>query len=59
MKEGLIPKMPLASFLYALVGMTQMPFVIAKESVLALDYDMLSEDAIERHADAVIALILN
>jgi len=58
MEDGVIPRMPMASFIYALVGMTQIPFVLAKESLLALDYDLMSEQAIERHADAVIALVL-
>lgn len=59
MAQGLLPQMPMASFVYALVGMTQLPFVLAKESVLAFNYDMLSEQAIERHAEAVIALVLS
>jgi AcrR family transcriptional regulator len=58
MEHGLVPRMPPASFLYALVGMTQLPFVLAKEATLALNYDMMSEQAIERHAEAVIALVL-
>jgi TetR/AcrR family transcriptional regulator len=58
MAEGLVPPMPAASFLYALVGMTQLPFVLAKEAALTLNYDMMSEQAIERHAEAVIALVL-
>lgn len=58
MKEGLVPKMPVASFIYASVGMTQLPFVLAKESLLAFNYDFMTEQAIERHADAVLALLL-
>lgn len=57
MEEGLIPQMPAASLLYAFVGMAQLPFVLAKESMLALDYDFMTEQAIERHAEAVLALL--
>jgi AcrR family transcriptional regulator len=58
MQEGLVPRMPVASFIYASVGMTQLPFVLAKESLLAFKYDFMTEQAIERHADAVLALLL-
>lgn len=54
---GLLPQMPYASYAYALVGMAQMPFVLAREAGLALQYDFLSEDAINRHADAVYEII--
>lgn len=51
--HGILPDIPLASYLYAYVGMIQMPFVLAKEAQVALNYDFLNDAAIERHADAV------
>lgn len=57
MEKGIIPEMPVASFVYALVGMIQLPFVLAKESILALKYDFMTEQAIEQHAQAVLALL--
>lgn len=56
---GLLPPMPYPSYIYALVGMAQLPFVLAREASLALQYDFLSEDAINRHADAVYEIMLN
>lgn len=52
-RHGTLPDIPFASYIYAYVGMIQMPFVLAKEARVALDYDFLSDAAIERHADAV------
>lgn len=57
--EGIVPRVPLASFIYAYVGMLQLPFVLAKEAQRALSYDFMSEKAIEAHADAVVALLLS
>lgn len=51
--HGILPDIPFASYLYAYVGMTQMPFVLAQEAQVAMNYDFLSDAAIERHADAV------
>ena len=56
---GLLPPMPYPSYIYALVGMAQLPFVLAREANLALQYDFLSEEAINRHADAVYEIMLN
>lgn len=56
---GLLPPMPYPSYIYALVGMAQLPFVLAREARLALDYDFLSDEAINRHADAVYEIMLN
>lgn len=58
MEEGLVPRMPVVSFIYASVGMMQLPFVLAKESMLTFKYDFMTEQAIERHAEAVLALLL-
>lgn len=58
MEAGIVPKVPILSFLYAYVGMMQLPFVLANEAKLAANYDFLSEEAIESHAEAVIALLM-
>ncbi len=58
MQEGILPRVPPASLLYAIVGMAQLPFVLAREAQVALDYDFTQEAAIERHADAILALLL-
>lgn len=55
---GLMPPMHYASYIYALVGMAQLPFVLAREASQALKYDFLSEEAINRHADAVCEIML-
>lgn len=52
-KHGILPDIPFASYIYAFVGMTQLPFILAQEAKVAMDYDFLSEAAIERHADAI------
>lgn len=59
LSAGLLPQMPYPSYIYALVGMAQLPFVLASEARLALQYDFLSEEAINRHADAVYEIMLN
>ena len=58
MENGILPEMPLTSLFYALVGMIQLPFVLEKEAKSALDYDFMREEAIERHADTVLALLM-
>jgi AcrR family transcriptional regulator len=58
MQAGTLPEVPPASLLYAIVGMAQLPFVLAREAQVALDYDFTQEAAIERHADAILALLL-
>ncbi|MCB2066558.1 MAG: TetR/AcrR family transcriptional regulator [Erythrobacter sp.] len=58
MDEGVIARMPVISFLYNLVAMLQMPFVLAKEAEIAVRYDALSDEAIERQAEAVLTLTL-
>lgn len=55
-KHGILPDIPFASYIYAFVGMTQLPFILAQEAKVAMDYDFLSEEAIERHADAVFSI---
>lgn len=58
MQAGILPEVPPASLLYAIVGMAQLPFVLAREAQGALGYDFTQEEAIERHADAILALLL-
>ena len=58
-RTGLLPSMPYPSYIYALVGMAQLPFVLAREASLALQYDFLSEEAINRHADAVYEIMVS
>lgn len=52
----ILPPIPFATYLYAYVGMAQLPFVLAKEAKVALDYDFLTDEAIDRHADAIFDL---
>lgn len=58
MDAGITPRMPFESLLYAYVGMIQMPFVLAREAELVGNYDFTSDEAIERHAAAVLALLM-
>ena len=52
----ILPPIPFATYLYAYVGMAQLPFVLAKEAKVALDYDFLTDEAIDRHADAMFQI---
>lgn len=54
----IVPAMPLPSLFYAMVGMIQLPFVLEREAKLAMGYDFMSDEAIERHADAVLDLLM-
>ncbi|WP_206239148.1 TetR/AcrR family transcriptional regulator [Novosphingobium terrae] len=58
MEAGILPAVPPESLLYAIVGMAQLPFVLAREAQGALNYDFTQEAAIERHADAILTLLL-
>lgn len=58
MDAGVIRRMPIESYVYALVGALQMPFVLATEAVLAMGYDFMSERAIHQHAETVLAMIM-
>ena len=44
------------SFIYMLAGACQNMFALAPEVQYVLDYDALSDEAIEAHADAVVAI---
>jgi AcrR family transcriptional regulator len=57
MATGALPAVQLESLHYAIVGMAQLPFVLAREAQGAFGYDFTSEEAIERHADAILALL--
>ncbi len=49
---------PLPSVMYAVVGMVQLPFLLEKEAIVSTGYDFMTDEAIERHADTVIALLV-
>jgi hypothetical protein len=36
--------------------MAQLPFVLAKEAKVALDYDFQTDEAIHQHADAIFQI---
>ena len=57
MQSGALPPMQLESLHYAIVGMAQLPFVLAREAQGCFGYDFAQEQAIERHADALLALL--
>ncbi len=57
MERGDIPRMSPVAFLYALVGMCQLPFVIAREAEAALGIDITDEAAVEAHTEAVFQLL--
>ena len=56
---GILPTIPFASYVYAYVGMIQLPFVLAREAKVAMDYDFLDPAAVDRHADAVCNIWLS
>jgi AcrR family transcriptional regulator len=58
MARGALPRVQLESLHYAIVGMAQLPFVLAREAQVAFGYDFAAQQAIERHADAILALLL-
>ena len=58
-EKGIFPKhAPVASILYIITGAAQNIFALAEECRLSLDYDPLSEAAIEAHANAVIDMLV-
>ena len=59
MDEGVIRKVPIESYIYGVVGMIQVPFILAEEARLAMDYDFTTDEAIERHTEAVLKLIID
>jgi AcrR family transcriptional regulator len=58
MESGALPRMQPESLHYAIVGMAQLPFVLASEARIIFGYDFTDDAAIERHADAILALLL-
>lgn len=52
----ILPPISFASYIYAYVGMAQLPFVLAKEAKVALDYDFQTDEAIHQHADAIFQI---
>lgn len=57
MKNGVLARLPVPSLLYALAGMVQFPFMLQKEAQLAMGYDFMSDEAVDAHADTVLALL--
>ena len=57
MQAGSLPRVSLVSLHYAIVGMAQLPFVLAREAQGAFGYDFAAQEAIEDHADAILALL--
>jgi len=49
--------MSVTSFLYSLVGMSQLAFVLAPEAKLAFKVDMKSEEMIANQTEAVFQMI--
>lgn len=58
MEAGILRRMPIVSFIYCFVGMAQLPFVLAKEARFAFDCDTLTEDFVNRHAEAVMSFLI-
>lgn len=58
MEAGVLPQVQPESLHYAIVGMAQLPFVLAHEAKGAFGYDFTDEQAINRHADAILAILL-
>ncbi|WP_340646678.1 TetR family transcriptional regulator [Phenylobacterium sp.] len=58
MAEGHLPRVPMRNLLYMLSAAAQSPFTLAGEVRHAYGVDMAQEAEIERHADALIALLI-
>ena len=58
MDEGHLPKMPVAAMLYAYVGMTQMPFLLAEEARLSLGYDPMDDSTIDTYTQQLFDLVV-
>ncbi|WP_430443686.1 TetR/AcrR family transcriptional regulator [Sphingorhabdus contaminans] len=58
MDDGAIARVPIQSFMYGMVGMIQVPFILAEEARIAANYDFMTETAIRKHSDAVIKLLV-
>lgn len=57
MQLGVIPKTSVVGMLYALAGMCQLPFVIAREADIAFETDISTAKAIKQHTDVVFQLL--
>lgn len=51
--HGILPAIPFASYIYAYVGMMQLPFVLAREAKVAMDFDFLDPASVDGHAEAI------
>jgi TetR/AcrR family transcriptional regulator len=58
-EAGLVPAIPAAHFYYILTGAAPTMFVLGPECRRLTGLDPTSDDVIEAHADAVIALLLD
>lgn len=57
MDKDVVPRMSEVTFLYSLVGMSQLPFVLAPEAQVAFGVDMLSDEMIAAQTEAVFQLL--
>lgn len=57
-KQGDLPEVWLVSLFYSISAICQMPFVLARSIEGVYGVDILSEEAIDAHTDAVLALLL-
>ncbi|PTS90997.1 hypothetical protein DBR17_00315 [Sphingomonas sp. HMWF008] len=51
--HGVLPAINFASYVYAYVGMLQLPFVLAREAKVAMDFDFLDPASVDGHAEAI------
>jgi TetR/AcrR family transcriptional regulator len=58
MEQGIVPQMWLVSFFYIISAICQMPFVLSSAIDRLYSVDITSEEAIETHTEAVIAMVL-
>jgi TetR/AcrR family transcriptional regulator len=56
-RSGDLPAVRFESLHYAIVGMAQLPFLLAREAQAIFGYDFTTPEAIERHADTILALL--
>lgn len=56
-EQGLFPRtVPLESIIYIITGACQNIFTLAPEAQLFFDYDAMSDEAIEAHAEAIVEM---
>jgi AcrR family transcriptional regulator len=58
MNDGVVPEAWLVSFFYIVSSVCQMPFVLSRAIQELYEVDMTSDEAIEAHSEAVLALLL-